>query len=112
MDREPVGAKGVETETVTEAQDVVLHEPEYRTKYVVVLVGVTVMVFPVPIKVLAQDPANHCAIAFVPATPPDTVKVVEPPAQIEVFPIMLLGVVEDVPQPPSGSLGSGSSTRK
>ena len=42
------------------------------------------MLFPVPTDVPPQEPANHWAVAPVPAVPPDNVKVVDPPAQIVV----------------------------
>jgi hypothetical protein len=51
---------------------------------VVVDEGDTVILFPVPITVLLQEPANHCATTPVPAVPPDKVKVVEAPAQMVV----------------------------
>ncbi len=50
----------------------------------VVTVGETVMLLPVPAAVPPQEPVNHCATAPVPAVPPDKVKVVDAPAQIVV----------------------------
>jgi hypothetical protein len=50
----------------------------------VVTVGETVMLLPVPAGVPPQEPENHCAVAPVPAVPPDKVKVVDAPAQIVV----------------------------
>ena len=47
------------TVTVTLAQVVVLHVPDARTKYVVVVAGFTVMLGPEPAAVPPQDPVNH-----------------------------------------------------
>ncbi len=60
------------------------------------MVGDTVMLLPVPITVLPQEPANHWATAPVPAEPPDTVKVVLAPLQIVVVPVMPVGVADGV----------------
>ncbi len=54
------------------------------------------MLFPVPADVPPQEPENHSAIAPVPAVPPLKVSVVEPPAQIVVVPMMLVGATESV----------------
>jgi hypothetical protein len=63
---------------------------------VVVAVGDTLMLLPVPADVPPQEPVNHCATAPVPAVPPDTVKVVEAPAQIVVLPVMPVGATDGV----------------
>ena len=47
------------TVTVTLAQVVVLHVPDARTKYVVVVAGFTVMLGPEPAAVPPQEPVNH-----------------------------------------------------
>ena len=49
-----------------------------------VTVGETVILLPVPAAVPPQEPVNHCAVAPVPAVPPDKVKVVDAPAQMVV----------------------------
>ena len=59
-----------------EAQVVVLQVPLYLTKYVVLTVGETVMLLPVPITVPPHELADHSATAPVPALPPTSVKVV------------------------------------
>lgn len=59
-------------------------------------VGDTVMLLPVPADVPPQEPVNHCAVAPVPAMPPDTVKVVLPPEQIVVLPEMPVGATDGV----------------
>ena len=84
------------TVTVTEAQVVVLQAPEYRTKYVVVAAGETVIEAPVPAAGPPQEPVNHCATAPVPAEPPTTVSVVELPVQIKFVPEMLVGATLEV----------------
>jgi hypothetical protein len=81
------------TETVVLAHVVVLHVPLYLTKYKVLVVGDTVMELPVPITVLPHEPENHSATAPVPALPPLKVRVVEPPLQIVVVPVILVGAV-------------------
>ena len=76
----------VETHVETPQGDV-----KFRTKYVVLLVGDTVMDAPVPTKVPPQEPVNHCEVAL----PPVAVSVVEPPEQIVVFPVIAVGAVAD-----------------
>ena len=58
--------------------------------------GDTVMLLPVPITVLPQLPLNHSAVAPVPALPPESVSVVELPAQILVVPVIEVGAVDAV----------------
>lgn len=62
----------------------------------VVLVGETVILFPVPAEGPPHDPVNHCAVAPVPALPPDKVRVVLLPLQIVVVPVMPVGAVDSV----------------
>ena len=52
------------------------------------------MLLPVPTRVPPQLPLNHWAVAPVPALPPESVSVVEAPAQIVVVPVMAVGAVE------------------
>jgi hypothetical protein len=52
------------------------------------------MLLPVPIGVPLQDPANHSAIAPVPAVPPDTFNVVLVPLQMEVLPVIPVGATD------------------
>lgn len=52
------------------------------------------MLFPVPASVLPHDPVYHCVTAPVPAEPPETVKVVDAPAQIVVVPDAPVGAVD------------------
>jgi hypothetical protein len=59
-------------------------------------VGETVMLFPVPTDVPPQEPENHSAVAPVPAEPPLKVRVVVPPEQIVVVPVILVGATESV----------------
>ena len=61
-----------------------------------VVAGETLTLFPVPNNIPPQEPLNHCAVAPVPAVPPDNVKVVESPLQIVVVPDMLVGATEGV----------------
>jgi hypothetical protein len=82
------------TVTTWDAQVVVLQVPDARTKYVVVLPGETVMEVPVPAAVPPQLPVNHCQFAPVPNDPPETVRVVLPPAQMVVVPVIPVGAVE------------------
>lgn len=82
--------------TDIEAQVVVLQVPLYRTKYVVSVIGETLMLAPVPSAVPPQDPENHSAMAPVPAVPPFKVNVVDSPAQIAVVPVMFVGAMERV----------------
>ena len=83
------------TVTVIEAQIVVLHVPLYLAKYVVVVVGETVILLPVPTAVPPQESVNHCAVEPDPAVPPDIVNVVELPLQIVEVPVILVGATEN-----------------
>jgi hypothetical protein len=83
------------TVTVIEAQIVVLHVPLYLAKYVVVAVGETVMLLPVPTAVPPQESVNHCAVEPDPAVPPESVNVVELPIQIVEVPVILVGATDN-----------------
>ncbi len=61
-----------------------------------VVVGETVILFPVPADVPPHEPVNHCAVAPVPALPPDMVSVVLLPLQIVVVPVIPVGAVDSV----------------
>jgi hypothetical protein len=63
---------------------------------VVLTVGETVMLLPVPMGVPLQEPANHCATAPVPAVPPATLNVVLEPLQMLVLPVMPVGATDGV----------------
>ena len=82
--------------TVTLAQVVVLQVPLYLTKYVVLILGDTIMLLPVPADVPPQELVNHSATAPVPALPPTSVRVVLLPLQTVDVPEMLVGAVERV----------------
>ena len=56
--------------------------------------GETTILFPVPTAVPPHEPLNHSAIAPIPAVPPDNVKVVLPPLQIVVVPVIEVGATE------------------
>jgi hypothetical protein len=84
------------TVTVTEAQLVVLQVPLYRTKYIVSIIGETVILLPMPAGVPPQESVNHWATTPVPTVPPLTVKVVELPLHIVVVPEIVVGAVEGV----------------
>ncbi len=60
----------------------------------VVTVGNTLIVLPVPIGVPPQEPANHCIIAPVPIVPPTTVKSVPAPRQRVAMPAMPVGATD------------------
>ena len=60
------------------------------------LPGDTVMLLPVPTLVPPQEPLNHSAEAPVPDTPPTKLKVVLPPAQSDVVPLIPVGAEESV----------------
>ena len=91
---EIVGVAGAGlTVTVVEAQDVNVPQLVFAAKYVVVVVGETVIDEPVPIKVPPHEPVNHC----VEATPPVAVRVVFEPLQIVVVPEILVGAANVVP---------------
>lgn len=93
----PVGSvERVLTVTVTLAQVVVLQGPSARTKYVVVAVGNTVTEVPESKAVPPQVPEYHCHVAPLPNEPPATVKVVLPPLQMVVVPVIPVGAVEKV----------------
>lgn len=62
----------------------------------VVELGDTVMLLPVPKTVPPHDPANHCGVAPVPANPPVRVNVVLLPLQIVVVPVMPVGATDNV----------------
>ena len=49
--------------------------------------------FPLPADVPPHDPVYHCAVAPVPALPPVSVNVVEPPEQIVEVPEIPVGAV-------------------
>ena len=59
------------------------------------LVGETVIEFPVPADVPPHEPVNHSAVAPVPAVPPLKVRVVEPPLHIVVVPVILVGATDN-----------------
>ena len=79
-----------------EAQAVVLQSPSYRTKYVVLIEGETVILLPVPAIVPPHEPEYHLVVAPVPALPPTSVRVVLPPLQTVETPEILRGAVESV----------------
>ena len=54
------------------------------------------MLFPVPTDVPPHDAVNHCTVAPVPAVPPLTVSVVEPPLQIVLVPVIPVGATDNV----------------
>ena len=60
----------------------------------VLLVGLTVMLLPVPAGVPPQEPLNHSMMAPVPKEPPETDKVAEEPSQIPVGPEIVVGATE------------------
>lgn len=62
----------------------------------VVELGETVMLFPVPAEVPPHELVNHCAVAPVPAKPPVTVSVVLFPLQMVVVPDMPVGATDKV----------------
>ena len=62
----------------------------------VVVVGETVMLFPVPADVPPHDAVNHSATAPVPALPPARVSVVLAPLHIVVTPVAPVGAVDKV----------------
>ena len=73
--------EGVLTVTVTDWQSVVLQSPSARTKYVVVEVGFTLIVAPIPASVPPQLPEYHFHCALVPREPPFTESCDGSPAQ-------------------------------
>ena len=62
----------------------------------VLVVGETVILLPVPSGVPPQVPEYHLAVAPVPALPPTRVSVVLPPLQMVEVPEILRGAVESV----------------
>ena len=68
----------VDTTTVTCAHAVLPHVPSALTKYVVVTVGETLMVVPLPTVVPEHVPLRHTQLAPEPSTPPITVRLVLP----------------------------------
>ncbi len=62
----------------------------------VVTVGETVILVPVPVDVPPQEPVNHCATAAVPADPPLTESVVEAPSQMMLVPVIAVGAADKV----------------
>ena len=62
----------------------------------VLVVGETVILFPVPSGVPPQVPEYHLTVAPVPALPPTRVSVVLPPLQMVEVPEILRGAVESV----------------
>jgi hypothetical protein len=67
---------------------VVLQEPSALTKYVVLTVGDTVMLAPVPANVPPHDDVYHFQLAPVPRLPPLTERVVFLPRQIVLVPVI------------------------
>jgi len=63
---------------------------------VVVDVGETVMLLPVPADVPPHEPVNHCVVAPVPMLPPVTVSVVLLPLQMVVVPLAPVGATDKV----------------
>ena len=62
----------------------------------VLSVGDTVILLPVPADVPPQEPVNHSATAPVPALPPTSVRVVLFPRQMVEIPEILVGATERV----------------
>jgi len=73
---------------VTLLQMVLLQVPSARTKYVVVVAGVTIRLLPVAIAVPPQLPLYHFQLAPVPRLPPLTLNVVFLPRQMVVVPLI------------------------
>ena len=67
---------------------VLLQVPSALTKYVVLTVGATVMLAPVPANVPPHDVVYHFQLAPVPRLPPLTERVVFLPRQIVVEPVI------------------------
>ena len=83
------------TVTVTLAQPVVLQVPSALTKYVVVAVGVTVMLAPVPTAVPPQLALYHLQLAPVPNEPPLTVSVTAcGPQMVVADAVMAVGITD------------------
>ena len=62
----------------------------------VLVVGETVILLPIPAGVPPHEPEYHLAVAPVPALPPTSVRVVLPPLQIVETPEILRGAVERI----------------
>ena len=60
------------------------------------VVGETVIEFPVPAEVPPQDAVNHSTVAPVPIVPPLTVRVVLAPLHIVEVPVIAVGATDDV----------------
>ena len=58
--------------------------------------GETLIEGPVPITVPPHEPANHSIVAPVPKLPPVAVKVVVPPTQMDVVPLIPVGATDKV----------------
>jgi hypothetical protein len=82
------------TVTVTLLQMVLLQVPSALTKYVVVAVGDTVMLAPVPADVPPHDDVYHFQLAPVPRLPPFTDSVVFLPRQIVLVPLIEVAATE------------------
>jgi hypothetical protein len=82
------------TVTVTLLQMVLLQVPSALTKYVVVAVGDTVMLAPVPAEVPPHDDVYHFQLAPVPRLPPFTDSVVFLPRQIVLVPLIEVAATE------------------
>jgi hypothetical protein len=73
---------------------VLLQVPSALTKYVVVAVGDTVMLAPVPADVPPHDDVYHLQLAPVPKLPPFTESVVFLPRQIVLVPVIEIAGAE------------------
>ena len=73
---------------------VLLQVPSALTKYVVVAVGDTVMLVPVPADVPPHDDVYHFQLAPVPRLPPFTDSVVFLPRQIVLVPLIEVAATE------------------
>ena len=62
----------------------------------VLSIGDTVMLLPVPADVPPHEPVNHSATAPVPALPPTSVRVVLLPRQMVETPEILVGATENI----------------
>ena len=68
--------------TVVFTQVVVLQSPSARIKYIVVIIGETVIEVPLPAEVPPHETVYHCHVAPVPKVPSGIVNVDEAPEQI------------------------------
>lgn len=73
---------------VTDRQIVFPQVPSARTKYVVLLAGLTETLLPVPTAVPPQEPVYHLQLALDPREPPFTLSVVLCPLQMVVVPVI------------------------